>query len=286
MNEPAKMRTASVADWQAYLTNRPRRARDGRFLIQGARPVMSALRHGWKLETLLYRLGNPELSSQARELIDTSGLPAVGLLPELIAVLGDELVAVARVRTEVLADFAPPGAGQVIVVLDGPESPDELGTAIHNAVALGACAVVIAGRHAADHLDPRCVRASYGTMFAMPLFRVSDPAAVVEFRDAQWRAGLLLRIVGMTSDKEGAALFDVGFTEPGPNGDGDIAPMRSGTILVVGFGSDGLGPAWIEACDRTMHVPIRESPADIGPLLPCASAVVAMYEIMRQQLRF
>lgn len=67
---------------------------------------------------MLYRLGAPDLSSWARELLDTSGVPQVGLVPELMAELGEkssgipELVAVAVSRQAELATFEPGEPGR------------------------------------------------------------------------------------------------------------------------------------------------------------------------------
>lgn len=284
----AAARTVSISEWQAYLTNRAHRNRDGRFFVQGLGPLARALANHWPLETMLYRLGSPELSGWARELLDNTEIPTVGLLPELIAELGDEssgapeIVAVARARTEELAAFEPAGAGPVILVVERLESAEDLGTAIRNAAGLGACAVIVAGQ-AADQFDPRCVRASAGTLFTLPVFRVSDPAAVLAFRDRQWRDGLLLRVVGIDSDG-GTALFDHEFVDLAAAAELGIPPVRSGTVLVIGYGKGGMSAVWRRACDATLHVPVREFPASVGPIDPSSSAVAALYEIARQQL--
>ncbi|WP_280503743.1 TrmH family RNA methyltransferase, partial [Nocardia farcinica] len=202
-------RNASMQLWQAYLHNRSKRNRDQRFLVQGVRPITQALAAGWPLETLLYRLGGPELSTWAREALDTAGVPAVGLVPELIAELGEkadaapELVAVAITRQLDLAEYAPGEPGEsapVVVVFDRPNSPGNLGTLIRSADSFGADAVVVAG-HGADQYDPRAVRASTGSLFAVPVFRVAGPAQVLEFRDRQLARGIPTRIVG--SDERG-----------------------------------------------------------------------------------
>src|SRR5690606_41278045 len=137
-------------------------------LGHGVRPITQALACDWPLETLLYRLGDdPRLSTWARDVLDSSPVPAVGLAPELMAELGEksagapELVAVAE---QVPADLAgyeagDPGEGPVVVVFDLPNSPGNLGTLIPSADAFGASAVVDSGP-GADPYHPRRVRAS------------------------------------------------------------------------------------------------------------------------------
>ncbi len=127
MTRRVSTRNASVQVWQAYLNNRTKRHRDGRFLVQGVRPISQAVANDWPLETLLYRLGTPDLSSWARELLDTSDVPQVGLVPELMAELGEkvggipEVVAVAVSRQQELDTFEPGEPGEdapVVVVFD------------------------------------------------------------------------------------------------------------------------------------------------------------------------
>lgn len=276
MTRRVSTRNASVQVWQAYLNNRTKRHRDGRFLVQGVRPITQAIANDWPLETMLYRLGTPDLSNWARELLDTSGVPQVGLVPELMAELGEkstgipELVAVAMSRQPELETFTPGEPGEtapVVVVFDRPNSPGNLGTLIRSADAFGADAVIVTG-HGADQYDPQAVRASTGSLFALPVFRAAGAAQVLAFRDRQLERGIPTRIVG--TDEAGAhPIFDQDFTEA--------------TILVVGNETSGMSSAWQEACDVLVSIPMGGTASSLGA--PSAAGV-ALYEISRQRRTF
>ncbi|MEU2035016.1 TrmH family RNA methyltransferase [Nocardia amamiensis] len=276
MTRRVSTRNASVQVWQAYLNNRAKRHRDGRFLVQGVRPITQAVENDWPLETLLYRLGGPELSSWARELLDTSAVPQVGLVPELMAELGEkssgvpELVAVAMSRQPELETFEPGEPGEdapVVVVFDRPNSPGNLGTLIRSADAFGASGVIVTG-HGADQYDPQAVRASTGSLFAVPVMRAAGPAQVLEFRNRQVRRGIPTRIVG-TDEHGHCAAYDYDFTDA--------------TILVVGNETSGMSAAWQAACDDMVHIPMGGTASSLGA--PSAAAV-ALYEISRQRRTF
>lgn len=276
MTRQIHSRNAAVQVWTAYLDNRSKRTRDGRFLVHGVRPITQALACGWPLETLLYRLGDdPGLSTWARETLDRCTVPAVGLAPELMAELGEksggapELVAVAEQIPADLGAYEPgdPGDAPVIVVFDRPNSPGNLGTLIRSADAFGASAVVVSG-HGADQYDPRCVRASTGSLFSMPVFRVAGPAQVLDFRDRQAGRGIPTRIVG-TDERGDRAVFD--------------HDLRDATILVLGNETSGMSAAWSAACDDTVSIPMGGSASSLGA--PSAAAV-ALYEISRQRRTF
>ncbi|MEV0027665.1 TrmH family RNA methyltransferase [Nocardia sp. NPDC050793] len=276
MTRRVSTRNASVQVWQAYLNNRTKRHRDSRFLVQGVRPITQALANGWPLETLLYRLGAPDLSGWAREVLDSTDVPQVGLVPELIAELGEktsgvpELVAVAISRQPQLATFEPGEPGEdppVVVVFDRPSSPGNLGTLIRSADAFGACAVIVTG-HGADQYDPQSVRASTGSLFAVPVYRAAGPAQVLELRERQVARGIPTRIVG--TDEHGShAVFDHDFTEA--------------TIVVIGNETSGMSAAWQDACDDLVSIPMGGTASSLGA--PSAAAV-ALYEISRQRRTF
>ena len=126
--------------------------------------------------------------------------------PELLAELGEkeeaELVAVVGLppdRLDRLGHHVPDRAGAPLYVLfDRPASPGNLGTLIRSADAFGAEGLIVSG-HAADPYDPRAVRASTGSIFALPVVRASATDEVLA-----WAASL--RLVG-TDER---ATVDVG----------------------------------------------------------------------------
>ncbi|KAA0023350.1 TrmH family RNA methyltransferase [Antrihabitans cavernicola] len=270
MNKKVTSRNAAFQQWQSYLTNRSKRTKAGRFLIQGVRPITLATEHDWPIEAMLYRDGGGALSTWARDLLDRSRAEQIALSPELIAELGEksdvvpEVIAVAKARTPELRAWRPVGTAPVIVVFDRPASPGNLGTLIRSANAFGAEAVVVAG-HGADQFDPQSVRASTGSVFAIPVFRIADVGEMVAFRDQARRPSTDLTIVG--TDEDGtAAIFDHDFT--------------GGTVLVVGNETRGMSVAWREACDVVVQIPIGGAASSLGA--PSAGAV-CLYEIARQR---
>ncbi|WP_067546362.1 TrmH family RNA methyltransferase [Nocardia crassostreae] len=261
--------TDSVQVWQAYLNSRAKRLRDQRFLVHGMRPITRALEYRWPLETLVYRLGAPEPSAWAREILAAGGVPSVGLVPEVMTELAEpsesvpELVAVAIAQRRELDDFAPgtPEEPPTVVVIDRPASAAGLGALIRSAVAFGASGVIITGA-GADHYDPQCVRVSDGALFAVPILRASGPAQVSAFRDRQRARGIDTRLVG-SDDHGGIALDDFEF--------------GGATVLVLGEDSETLASSWRQVCDELVCIPTD------GTLGAPSAAAVALYEISRQR---
>lgn len=265
-------RNAQFQQWQALLGNRGKRQRAGEFLVHGVRPITMALRYGWRLRTLLYRDGAP-LSRWATETIETAGATTVAVSADLLHELGEkadappELVAVAAMPEDDL-DRIPVGpvdaAAALVVVFDRPTSPGNLGTSIRSADAFGAAGVVVTG-HAADVYDPKAVRASTGSLFAVPTVRVPGPQPVLAWVAAVRRAGADLQLVG-TDEHGGVEVADADLTRP--------------TVLLVGNEASGLSTAWREACDRLVRIPITGSASSLNA---ATAASVALYEAARQR---
>ncbi|MFD4294887.1 TrmH family RNA methyltransferase [Rhodococcus sp. NPDC058505] len=263
------VRNASFQQWQSYLTTRAKRTKAGRFLIQGVRPLTLALDNDWPIETLLYRVDGPPLSEWARGVLAGWAGDSVGVAGELLAELGEraesapELIAVGKTRTRPVSTLTVTRSERapLIVVFDRPSSPGNLGTLIRSADAFGADAVVVTG-HAADPFDPQSVRASTGSLFAMPVYTAADPDEVVAFRDRQ---KMELQIVG-TDEHGGVTIAD--------------HDLRGGTILVIGNETRGMSAAWRGACDVTASIPIGGAASSLGA--PSAGAV-CLYEITRQR---
>src|SRR6185437_10466286 len=178
-------RNATFQQWQALLTNRTKRHRAGEFLVQGVRPVSEAVRHGWTIRALLHD-GRPSPSKWAAELWDTTPGARFLVAPELMAELGEklegapELLAVAQMPADDLSRVEQGEATLLVTVFDRPANPGNIGTLIRSADAFGGTGLVVTG-HGADPYDPRCVRASTGSFFSVPVVRAPSHREVIDW---------------------------------------------------------------------------------------------------------
>jgi len=248
-------RNAAFQQWQALLTNRTKRQRAGEFLVQGVRPITLAVEHGWEIHTLLHAGGAK--SRWAGELLRR--YDHVELSGDLMRELGEkdeqELIAVVGLREDRL-DRIPRHDDLLVVVFDRPTTPGNIGTLIRSADAFGAHGVIVTG-HAADPYDPRAVRASTGSLFAIPVVRVPSHREVVA-----WATG---RIVG--TDEHGTGdLADSDLTGP--------------TVVLIGNETSGLSAAWREAADEIVRIPITGAASSLNA---ASAATVVLYEAVRQR---
>lgn len=265
-------RNASFQQWQALLTNRAKRQRAGEFLVQGVRPISLAIEHGWTVRAVLYP-DDRELSRWGRDLLDrvdaTSGANRVAIAPDLLGELSEktddlpELLAVVELPPDRLRRI-PVGPELLVVVFDRPTTPGNIGTLIRSADAFGVSGVVITG-HAADPYDPKAVRASTGSLFALPVVRAASHHEVVE-----WVTGLRERI---------GHVAIVGTDE---HGEVDVADQDFGgpTAIVIGNETHGLSAGWRQTCDRMVRIPITGAASSLNA---AAAATVVLYEAARRR---
>jgi 23S rRNA (uridine2479-2'-O)-methyltransferase len=245
------------------LSNRVKRQRAGKFLVQGVRPITLAVRHGWPIDVMIYDMVRSP-SRWAGDMLAASGACPVAMAPELLRELGEkdddaaELVAVAAMPPD---DFAriPDVPDLLVVAFDRPASPGNVGTLIRSADAFGANGVIVTG-HAADPYDPKSVRASTGSLFTVPVVRASSHGDVLTWARARKAA-----IVG-TDERAAADIADVDLAGP--------------AIIVIGNEATGLSASWRAACDVVARIPITGAASSLNA---ASAATVFLYEAVRQR---
>ena len=262
-------RNARFQQWQALLTSRQKRQRSGEFLVHGVRPITLAVEHGWPLRAVIYD-GDRTLSRWAAQTIQrVEYVEHVAMAAELIAELGEkaddppELVAVAEIPPD---DYAriPATAGFLCLAFDRPSSPGNIGTLVRSADAFGAAGLIVTG-HAADPYDPKSVRASTGSLFAVPVVRDDSPRGVLSWVSSLRVGGLPVTVVG-TDENGTIAIAEQDLTQP--------------TLLVVGNETTGLSSGWREACDVIASIPITGSASSLNA---ANAGTIALYEAARQR---
>jgi len=248
----------------AKLRDRRERDRRGRILIDGAREIRRALRHGARIVEFF---ACPALcrSPDARAALDelaAAGISAITTTEPVFSKLAygersEGVVAVAEPPRRALAELRLPTAALVAVV-DGVEKPGNLGAVIRSADGAGLAALVAADARA-DFYNPNCIRASLGAVFALPV--AAAPAEEVK----HWLAAAGLAIVAARVDG-GIDYTTIDFTRP--------------TAIVLGSEAAGLGDLWTGAGVTAARLQMRGA---VDSLNVSATAAVIFYEALRQR---
>jgi TrmH family RNA methyltransferase len=244
--------------------NRTRRRQYGELFVEGVRPIQRLVDAGWPVRSVCSEDGR-ELSDWARSIVAACGAEwHYRLAPELMEQLSDreqpsELLLVAALRVLRLEELAMPD-DLLVVVLDRPGSPGNVGSVVRSADALGAHAVLVAG-HAADPYDPRAIRASMGSLFSLPLVEIGGPAGLERWLGTRPQ----VQVVGTDSGGD-AALRDVDLRRP--------------TVVVVGNEAAGASHGLRALCGTVARIPMVGSADSLNMAV---AASIVLYEAARQR---
>lgn len=164
------------------------------------------------------------------------------------------------------ADPADAGAGSSsghALALWNVTDPDNLGTLIRSASALGASRVYL-GPGCADPFGRKSLRASMGCALGLPVFQLPDVAALARARGATAGAAGNLLVA--------AALVD------GAAAPATVAAAAADRAITLVLGNEGWGlPAdVVAACDQTVIVPMA---GNVDSLNVGAAGAILMWEL-------
>ncbi|GLP84031.1 TrmH family RNA methyltransferase [Mycobacterium antarcticum] len=235
------------------------RKRTGLFLAEGANMVEAALVRGlvtdvFATESALARF-DALLGSTAVHVVTEK---AAKSLSDTVTPVG--LVAVCSMPTSRLDDVLAGSPRLVAVAVDTSE-PGNAGTLIRLADAMGADAVVLAG-HGVDPYNGKCLRASAGSIFALPVLEVADTEALV---DGLRGAGL--RVLATTLDG------DVSL---------DDADLSAPTAWLFGAEAHGLPSDVAALADARVRIPMSGSAESLNV---AAAAAICLYQSSRSARR-
>ena len=266
-----KVSTANTAYQRldVLLRNRTKRHRYGEFVVEGVRAINSALAAGWTIRSFVVPRDR-QLSQWARSILETSTADThLEMAPELFETISgkdepSELIAVAAIKPDSTERIAVK-PGMIVIVVDRPASPGNLGTLIRSCDAFGVSGVIVTG-HGVDLYDPATVRASVGSFFSVPCIALPSHRELGEWVSDVRRSLPALTVVG-TSARGSVELRDQDWTRE--------------VVLLVGNETAGLSHAYREMCDVMATIPMRGTATSLNAAV-AASIVLYVVDAQRR----
>ena len=159
---------------------------------------------------------------------------------------------------EILEKAALNGEVPFVLILDGIEDPQNLGSIIRTAKCAGVHGIIIP-QHNSVEITPAVVRASAGAVEHMLVARVTNLVNCIKDFKKQG-----LWVVG--ADMDGTILWQSNLPAP--------------TVLVVGGEGTGMRKLVRQHCDMLVSIPMVGA---IGSLNASVAAGVVIYEVIRQR---
>lgn len=210
------------------------------FLAEGLKLVIDALDRGWTIRTLVYAKagkGKPLVEKVAARTVAAGGLVLEVSEKVMSSITRREnpqmVAAVFEQRWTPLKDIQPKGT-ETWIALDRVRDPGNLGTIIRTADATGASGVILVG-DCTDPFSMETVRATMGSMFALPLVKTS-PADFLK-----WKKSVDARLVA--THLAGAVDYRT------------IDYKSKPVILMMGNEQSGLPDELAQAADKLARIP-------------------------------
>ena len=273
MHKPMEMivsRQNPLVSLTVKLADRKHREREGLFRFDGKKLFLEALAAGIPLYAVLLRESAGEAILQAAAGYDLPSDCRLVMLPDdLFDRISEErspegVIVLARALSNLhrTLDAAaweredPARDAARVLFLESVRDPGNLGTVIRSARAFGVDLLVLSA-DCADIYNPRVLRAAMGTLFAQPILRTPDLAAVIR----AYKAG---RVFAATLDEKAVTLGSL--------------PFRAGDAVVVGNEGHGLSREVIDAATGSIFIPMA---AGVESLNAGVAASVLLWELCR-----
>ncbi len=248
----------------ARLKDRRHRLEEGLFLVEGRREVSRALAGGIEPTALLVA---PDLADGPwlTALVDdargrgatVTELSRAAFDRVTLRQNPDGMALVARTPDRGLPHVG--ALAGLVLVVDGLEKPGNLGALLRTADSVGVSAVVVTGV-GTDVENPNVVRASQGSLFAVPVYVAPAEEALAHLEEAGFR-------LVATSPAASLPHWQADLT-------GDVA-------LLLGTEDEGLPSTLLDRADQLITVPMRSRAAD--SLNVSVAGAVVLYESLRQR---
>ena len=250
------------------LSKRAFRQRERAFLAEGPQAVAEAFRCGAQVTDLFVTV---PARSRHQDLVDamtTAGIPvhvvSGDVMDELAQTVTPQgLLAVCGFVDVPLAEVTARGKPRLVALLANVRDPGNAGTVLRTADAAGAHAVVFADA-SVDPYNGKCVRASAGSLFHLPVVagaRLEDAVATLR------ESGLLI----VAADGRAGRPLD----DPGVQ-----ARLAGPTAWMFGNEAWGLPPELVALADEPVAVPIYGRAESLNL---AAAAAVCLYASARVQ---
>ncbi len=247
------------------LEMRKARKESGLFVAEGASILVTARDAGFTPASLVYQADGAG-TAVARALIRWAldgGADVLEVSEGVLAKLSAKdnpqtMLGVFRQRWGTLPPS--PGAGDCWLALEDVRDPGNLGTIIRTVDAVGASGIILIG-NCCDPYSREAVRATMGSVFAVPLVRTSREDFLA------WRAGWRGDVVGTHLDARE---------------DFRTAAYKGPVLLVMGSEGPGLSESLTRSCSRLVKIPMA---GKLDSLNLAVATALTLYQIRGGSLR-
>ena len=239
------------------------RKKEQRFLIEGKREISLAVKGNYEIETMLF---DSKITSYetAKNLINNNAINFIEISKEVYKKLAyrtstEGVIAVAKIKELSLQNIVLQPSNPLILIMEAPEKPGNIGALLRTADAANLDAVIIANPKT-DLYNPNIIRSSIGCIFTNQI-ATGSTSEIIKFLQEK---NIKIFCTALMENTEDYHTQD--YTQP--------------TAIVVGTEATGLSNEWLENSDKNIKIPMQ---GEIDSMNVSVSAGILIFEAKRQR---
>ena len=236
--------------------------------VEGVQAIAEAYSQSWNVKQLIYCPSSAHSDWAKKTLAESDPRTHLQVEAHLLSRLSDrgdpELMAIVSQAEDDPARI-PIRADLLVVVVEHPQNPGNLGTIIRSADAMGAHGVLVM-EPGVDLYHPKTVRATMGSLFALPVLRIENFQVFQDWIDT---------VRGTVGGVQVVA------TSPHASTTIDRHDLTLPTVLIIGNEQSGISEHFEMTCDTLVSIPMSGSAESLNSAV---SASIVLYEANRQRL--
>lgn len=239
------------------------RKKTGRFLIEGQREISLALKGEYDIETILFDAGIIDFDSVLK-IVNSDTIDFIEISTEIYQKLSyrsttEGIIAISKIKKLYLESIIFKTDTPLILVVEAPEKPGNIGAILRTADAANIDAIIIANPKT-DLYNPNIIRSSIGCVFTNQI-GIGTTSEIIEFLQAE---NINIYCATLLENSENYHIQD--YTKP--------------TAIVVGTESTGLSDEWLKNATKNIIIPMQGA---IDSMNISVAAGILIFEVKRQR---
>lgn len=244
------------------LKDKPReRKKSGLFVIEGERELFMAVKAGYKIITILF---NPDFfpEEKLRE-VSFGKTEVIQVSKEVYQKLAyrettEGILAIAKAKDHSLSALSIKSKNPLILVMEAPEKPGNIGALLRTADAANLDAVIIANPKT-DLYNPNIIRSSVGCIFTNQI-ATGNSTDIINFLKTN---NIQINCAALTASVN---YHTINYNVP--------------SAIVVGTEDAGLSDEWLNNSSKNIIIPMQ---GEIDSMNVSVSAAIIIFEAKRQR---
>ena len=236
------------------------RKKKGLFIVEGEREIINALKSNYILERIFLEEGvsfknvviNNAINNKSTSVVEKKTFKKISIRSG-----GEKIIAIARSKLHELKTLKL-SRKSLIIVLEEPEKPGNIGALYRTAAAAKIDAIIISNPKT-DFYNPNSIRSSLGDIFKIPTAIESNENVVSFLKEREFN------ILTTFIKKDSVRYDEFDYKLP--------------CALVIGSESEGLSNFWSKVANENLVIPMAKTSNSLNLSV---SAGIFMYEAIRK----